>query len=113
MLLGQNEYGHWWATTAKNSNEAYTLRTDSSTAYPLYYTSKTTGLTLRFPSTPPAQPKPAGIRFRIYIQESIDGGMALWVIKAQPVPGGLHRPILTLMLTMHTQTTQDLAHRIT
>ncbi|MBQ3309295.1 hypothetical protein IJG78_01305 [Candidatus Saccharibacteria bacterium] len=69
---------------------------------PQVSSNKTTGLSLRFLSTPPAPPKPAGIRFRIYSPACTPGVMAPCTIRSRTATGGLLRHILVPMLTICT-----------
>ncbi|MBQ3309677.1 hypothetical protein IJG78_03305 [Candidatus Saccharibacteria bacterium] len=75
-LDGQGTDGYWWSTSAYSSTNAYDLIMASSVLKPQNNNNKAVGFPLRFLSTPPAPPKPADIRFRIYILVPIYGVMA-------------------------------------
>ena len=64
------------------------------------------------PGSPPAPPKPAGIRFRIYIPDTITGVMATWPLRVKPATGGLLRRILVPMLTVWAWVARHLSRRV-
>ena len=112
-LDAQGAGGSWWSSSASASANAYRLSIPGSVLNPQANNDKMLGLTLRFLSTPPAPPKPAGIRFRIYTPATTTGVMVTCTIRARPATGGLLRQILVPMLTICTWLARSLIRRIT
>ena len=70
-MYNQGINGNWWPATTYDGSNAYRLTMISTAIDPRNYANKIFGFSLRLLSPPPAQPKPAGIRFRIYIPVAI------------------------------------------